>query len=301
MQAPRTGFGKGIVYAGRDLADLYPATAAVPKALLPVYDKPLVYYAISILLLAGIREVALVTRARDRRAFERLLGDGQSFGLKVEYLDEPETGGASQSLLAASAFIAGEPVALVLGDSVIYGDGLQQVLADATRDLTGATIFAHPVTHPERHAIVELAADGHPTAIVERSGQTLSNLGVMGISFHDGQLLEIVRRLEREKSGGFSLADIHRAYLAAGKLRVTPFGRGFASLDTSTHAALTAAANFIETIESTHGLKIACLEEIAYRKGFLSDDLLAASAASMANAYGDYLQRLLPRSGSLGR
>ncbi len=294
------GFHKAIVYAGRELAGLYPSTTAVPKALLPVYDKPLVYYALSIVMLAGIRQVALVVERDRRQAFERLLGDGRSLGLRLVYVEEGSETGAARALAAAGEFVDGDNLALVLGDTLVYGDGLQHVLADATRYADGATIFAHPVKHPQRHAFVELADDGTPRAIAASPPDPTSQLAVMGIAFLDRRAVEIAHRLAGSLASGapLELADVYRAYLAEGRLRVTPFGRGFAWLDTTTHAALAAAANFIETIESAHGLKIGCLEEIGYRKGLLSAAELVAAADEMPNAYGDYLRRLAARGAS---
>ena len=289
------GSFKAIVYAGRELSGLYPSTTAVPKALLPVYDKPLVYYGLSVVLLAGIRDVALVLAPGDRPAFERALGDGSKLGLRLVYREEEATDGPARPLAAAGDFLAGQGAMFVLGDALIYGDGLQNVLADAKQHGDGATIFAHPVKHSERHAIVELADDGTPRAITDRPVAGSSNLAVMGISFFDERIVEVAGDLQSTRSESPALVEVCRTYLAAGQLRVTPFGRGFAWLDTSTHAALAAAANFIETIESTHGLKIGCLEEIAYRKGFITAGELGTAADEMPNAYGEYLRRLLPR------
>jgi glucose-1-phosphate thymidylyltransferase len=297
MQGSAPGFHKALLYAGGGLTELYPVTAAVPKGLLPIYDKPLVYYALSVLMLAGIRRIAVVTSPGEHNAFFRLLGDGRQFGIQIEYLAQDGAGGPARAFLTARDFIGHDPVAMILGDCLIYADGLQKVLSSATKNLAGASVFAHPVNNPQRHAIVELAPDGSPRAIDEKPAHPQSNLAITGIFFHDNEVVSIAAGLDQAQPDGFSMTDIHRAYLAAGRLRVTQFGRGFAWLDTSTHAALTAAANFIETIESTHGLKIACLEEIAYCKGFISKGQLATAASQMNNAYGAYLQQLLPHEG----
>ncbi|HEV3137373.1 MAG TPA: sugar phosphate nucleotidyltransferase [Pirellulales bacterium] len=296
MQESASGFHKAILYAGAGLTDLYPATSAVPKCLLPIYDKPLIYYSLSILMLSGIRRVAVVTRPGDQIAFRRLLGDGHEFGVRIEYLAEATPHGPAQSLLAARDFIGRDNVAVILGDSLIYGDGLQRLLSETTQRVDGATAFAHPVNSPRQHAIVELADDGTPKSIEERPEHPKSNLAITGIFFYDHQVVDIAAAVFAAKGRDFSLTDVNRQYLENGSLRVRPFGRGFVWLDTSTHASLTAAANFIETIESTHGLKIACLEEIAYRKGFVSADAIFKAAARMNNAYGQYLEKIA-RSG----
>ncbi len=291
MPAPSAGYPKAILYAGDGLSGLYPVTSVVPKALLPVYDKPLVYYSLSVLMLAGIRQIALITTAQDQAAFERLLGDGRQFGIRIEYLAEGEPAEPARSILLARDFIGDDAVAMILGDCLIYGDGLQRVLNETTRALGGATVFAHPVGSPERFAIVELAGDGTPKSLEEQPACPRSNLAITGIFFYDRDVVDVADGLQN-RPGGFGLTGVHRAYLAQRRLRVRVFGRGFAWLDTTTHASLNAAANFIETIESTHGLKIACLEEIAYHKGFITADEVARAAASMNNAYGHYLQKI---------
>jgi glucose-1-phosphate thymidylyltransferase len=298
MQASDAGFRKAILYAGGGLADLYPATSALPKCLLPIYDKPLIYYSLSVLMLAGIRRIAVVTSPGDRSAFERLLEDGRQFGIEIEYLTQEDGAGPAQSILLARDFIGRGHVAMILGDCLIYGDGLQQVLTEATHGLSGATVFAHPVGNPTSHAIVELKVDGAPISIEERPAVPKSNLAITGIFFYDPTVVQIASELSATRHNDFSLTDIHRAYRAQGLLHVRPFGRGFAWLDTTTHASLNAAANFIETIESTHGLKIGCLEEIAYLKGFVSAADVAQAAARMNNAYGAYLRKIAPREPS---
>jgi glucose-1-phosphate thymidylyltransferase len=290
MKESGAGFRKAVLYAGSGLPDLYPVTSAVPKALLPVYDKPLIYYSLSVLMLSGIREIALVTRSADQPAFRRLLDDGSRLGLRIEYLTEGPADGAAQALIGARNFIGHDPLAVVLADSLIYGDGLQRLLSETTGRGAGATVFAHPVGNPQNHAIVELADGGEPRSIEERPALAKSNLAITGIAFYDRQLADIVASLAAERDS-LSLIDIDRRYLALGQLHVRQFGRGFAWLQTNTHAALTAAANFIETIEATHGLKIGCLEEIAYRKGFISAEQVASAAAGMNNTYGEYLRR----------
>ena len=292
MQEPVVGFHKAILYAGEGLSELYPATSAVPKCLLPVYDKPLIYYSLSVLMLCGIRHVAVVTKPGDQTGFRRLLGDGNQLGIQIEYMVEEAGAGPAQALLAARGFIDRDCVAMILGDCLIYGDGLQRLLIEITARGAGASVFAHPVGSPERYAIVELADDGAPKSIEERPEHPRSNLAITGIYFYDGEAVGMADRLLAAKGNHFNITDINREYLARGQLRVRPFGRGFVWLDTSSHASLTAAANFIETIESTHGLKIACLEEIAFRKGFVSADEVVKAAARMNNGYGQYLQKI---------
>jgi glucose-1-phosphate thymidylyltransferase len=294
MPASIGAYRKAILYAGGGLTGLYPVTSVVPKALLPIYDKPLVYYSLSVLMLAGIREIALVTELHDRAAFQRLLGDGRQFGIRIEYLAHQEPLEPAQSILLARDFIGDDPVAMILGDCLIYGDGLQRVLNETTRAAKGATVFAHPVGSPERFAIVELAGDGAPQSLEDHPTHPKSNLAITGIFFYDRAVVAVAEGLQEARPDGFGLTDVHRAYLAQGRLHVRVFGRGFAWLDTTTHASFNAAANFIETIESTHGLKIACLEEIAYRKGFITAEEVAQAAATMNNAYGQYLQRIAP-------
>jgi glucose-1-phosphate thymidylyltransferase len=261
--------------------------------LLPVYDKPLVYYALSILMLAGIRRIALVTSPRGAIAFKRLLGGGRQFGVEIDYLIEESPGGPARSLVLARDFIGPHNVALILADCLLYGDGLQRVLTEATHRAHGATAFAHPVGNPERHAIVELAGDGAPQSIEVRPLAARSNLALTDMYFFDADVVDMAGRLAGTRGDALGMTDILGAYLSHGRLHVTQFGRGFAWLDTTTHAALSAAANFIETIESTHGLKIGCLEEIAYRKGYVSAGQVSKSASELNNAYGAYLRNLL--------
>ena len=284
-------FRKAILFAGDGLAELYPLTQVVPKALLPVYDKPLVYYPLSVIMLAGIKHVALVTRPHDRHAFERLLGDGTQFGIAIEYLAQAEPGPA-RSLVTAREFIAGDAVALVEGDALVCGEGLQRVLSEATHDEIGATLLAHPVGDARRHTVVEADDDGRARSIEIRPEEPRSQLAVMGISFFAADVVEMAEALTATQPSGFSTSDLHRRYLAEGRLRVRTFGRGFAWLDTSTPAALLAATNFIETIENAHGLKIGCLEEIAYERGWITRDALRRAAIALPNTYGRYLQRV---------
>jgi glucose-1-phosphate thymidylyltransferase len=286
------GFRKAILYAGGGLAELYPLTSVLPKGLLPVYDKPLVYYALSVLMLAGIRRIALVSRVDDRDAYERLLGDGSAIGIELAYLTQADPAGPAQALVTAQKFVAREPAAMILADCLIYGDGLQRVLAQSMQARSGATVFAHPVGSPQQHAVIQLDDGGDALAIEDKPARPRSNLAVMGITFYDREAVDVARGLDAARQGAYTLSDVHRAYLAQGRLHVRSFGRGFAWLDTSTPAALNAATNFIEAIESTHGLKIGCPEEIAYQRGFITAEQLARAAAATNNAYGEYLQKI---------
>ncbi len=289
---------KAILYAGDSLGELYPLTSVVPKALLPVFDKPLVYYALSVLMLGGIRRMALVTRPQDRAALARLLADGRQFGIEIEYLEQESSAGPAQALVTAAGFVGREPVAMILADCLVYGDGLQRVLHETMRNRVGATVFAHPAASPRQFGVVALDDNGQPRSIEEGTTRSAADLAIMGIFFYDCEAVEIAAELAASQSGGFTLTDIHRRYLAQGRLHVHQFGRGFAWLDTSTPAALNAATNFIETIESTHGLKIGCLEEIAYQRGYITAEQLAQAAAEMHNAYGAYLRQLVASGGS---
>jgi glucose-1-phosphate thymidylyltransferase len=283
---------KGLIYAGAGLCEIYPSTSVVPKALLPVYDKPLVYYALSVLMLGGVRQIALVTRPQDHPSFERLLGNGNRFGIQLRYLAEAPAGGPAQALLDAADFIGADCVAMIDGDCLLYGDGLQSLLSRTMQQHRGATVFAHPVANSEQHATIRLRDDGGVESIDDPGAAPFSNLAIMNVCFFEHDVLEVAKALSQSKPGSCALVDVQHRYLSQRRLEVVTFGRGFAWLDTRTPAALNAATNFIQTIESTHGLKIACLEEIALQKGWLTADQVRAAAASMNNAYGEYLARI---------
>ena len=283
----------GMVFAAGLAAEFYPTTAVVPKGLLPVYDKPLIYYPLSTLMLAGIRRIGLVAAAGESSSYHRLLGNGRELGLEIEYFEEPELAGPVQSLVSARRFIGKDHVALILGDLLILADHLQGTLKSAMSHALGAAVFVHPVTNPELHTVVALRDDHTPKSIDERPDGRASNLAIMGISFYDNGVFDIIAGLSMSQSHPVRDIDVHRAFLKRNLLHVHRCGRGFAWLDTSTHSHLSAAANFIEALESNHGLKIGCLEEIAYQKGILSTEELKCSAARMQNGYGDYLRRLI--------
>ena len=287
-------FQKGIVLAGGAGTRLHPITRAVSKQLLPVYDKPMVHYPLSTLMLAGIRNILLITTPEDLPAFQRLLGDGAQWGLTIQYAAQPRPEGIAQAFLIGREFIGGDHVALVLGDNIFYGQGFQGMLAQAAARREGATVFAYPVKDPQRYGVVELDATGRPVSIVEKPTQPKSRYAVTGLYFYDHEVVSIAESLRPSARGELEITDVNRTYLERGRLRVERFGRGFAWLDTGTHESLLQAANFIQTIEHRQGWKIACLEEVALRKGFISREQFAALADQYrGSSYGQYLRELL--------
>jgi glucose-1-phosphate thymidylyltransferase len=284
---------KGIVLAGGSGTRLHPITQGVSKQLLPVYDKPMVYYPLSTLLLAGIRKVLLISTPEDVPAYQRLLGDGTRFGIEISYAVQPRPEGLAQAFLIGRDFVGRDPVALALGDNVFYGHGLSQLLESATRRERGATVFGYWVRDPERYGVVEFAKDGRVLGIEEKPAKPRSHWAVTGIYFYDNRVLEIAAGLEPSPRGELEITDVNLAYLARGELHVELLGRGTAWLDTGTHASLLQASNFVETIQERQGLKIACLEEIAYQKGYLSREQLVALGKAMGkSSYGEYLLRI---------
>jgi glucose-1-phosphate thymidylyltransferase len=285
---------KGIVLAGGSGTRLYPITRGISKQLLPIYDKPMVYYPLSTLLLAGIRDILLITTPDEQSLFQRLLGDGSDLGLHLEYATQPTPGGIAEALLIGEDFIGGERSALALGDNIFHGHGLADSLERAAARTEGATVFGYRVADPERYGVVEFDADGRAIGIEEKPAKPRSNHAVTGLYFYDEHASEIARGLDRSPRGELEITDLNVEYLKRGALHVEELGRGTAWLDTGTHESLLQAAQFIETIQERQGLKVACLEEIAYRKGFLSREALVGIAMSMSkNGYGQYLQQLL--------
>jgi glucose-1-phosphate thymidylyltransferase len=281
---------KGLLLAGGAGRRLHPVTRAVSKQLLPVYDKPLVYYPLSTLMLAGVREVLIITTPEDRAAFERLLGDGHELGLRLEYAEQARPEGIAQALIIAADYLAGDPVVLALGDNIFYGHGFPELLRRAAARETGATVFAYWVRDPERYGVVEFDEQGRPLRIEEKPRQPRSNFALTGLYFYDAQAVEIAASLSPSARGELEITDVNRAYLARGELHVERLGRGIAWLDTGTHEALLQAANFIQTLEERQGLKVACLEEIAFRLGYIGEAELVRLGEQMADtSYGQYL------------
>ena len=289
---------KGILLAGGSGSRLYPATRVTSKQLLPVYDKPLVYYPLTTLMLAGIREVLVISTPRDLPAFRDLLGDGSRWGMAFEYLEQPKPEGIAQAFLIGAAFIASKPVALVLGDNIFHGQGLSvRLQAAAARD-EGATIFAYRVESPSRYGVVTLDPSGRPVAIEEKPASPRSSLAVSGLYFYDSSVGDIARGLRPSARGELEITDVNSEYLRRGRLLVEVLGRGMAWLDAGTPDALQEASQFIQTIERRQGLKVACPEEIAWRMGFITKEDLARLAAPLKEGpYGRYLMELLSEEG----
>jgi glucose-1-phosphate thymidylyltransferase len=285
---------KGIILAGGAGSRLHPLTRATSKQLLPVYDKPMIYYPLGTLMLAGIRDVLIITTPRDQERFEALLGDGAGWGISLSYAAQPEPGGLAQAFLIGADFVGSESCALILGDNIFFGHGLSNRLQGISARESGATVFAYPVRDPERYGVVEIGADGRAQSIVEKPESPTSNLAVTGLYFYDNDVLGIARELRPSARGELEITDVNRAYLARGDLSVETLGRGMAWLDTGTHESLLQANNFIATVEQRQGLRVSCPEEIAWRMGYIDDAQLARLADELGSSdYGQYLRALV--------
>ena len=285
---------KGIILAGGSGTRLYPITQGISKQLLPIYDKPMVYYPISVLMLGGIREIAMITTPQDQEQFKRTLGDGSQWGIELSYIVQPSPDGLAQAYLLAEDFLDGAPSAMVLGDNIFFGHGLPDILAEADARTTGGTVFGYHVADPERYGVVGFDADGTARQIIEKPDVPPSNYAVTGLYFLDGDAPSKARQVQPSPRGELEITTLLEMYLGEGTLKVERLGRGYAWLDTGTHASLLDAGNFVRTLTTRQGLQTGCLEEIAHEQGWISDDALAARAEMFQkNEYGAYLKALL--------
>jgi glucose-1-phosphate thymidylyltransferase len=285
---------KGIILAGGSGTRLYPLTRGISKQLVPIYDKPMIYYPLSVLLLAGIRDILVITTPHEQDGFKRLLGDGTWLGIKISYAVQPNPGGLAQAFTIGRDFVGTDNVALVLGDNIFYGHGLVDDLRQAAARKTGATVFAYQVRKPEEYGVIDFDKEGHPLSIEEKPKTPKSNFAVTGLYFYDNRVLDVAAKLKPSARGELEITDVNRVYLEWKELNVVKLGRGIAWLDTGTHESLLQASVFIETIQDRQGLRVACLEEIAFTQGYITADQLRQLADPMKkNEYGQYLLRLL--------
>lgn len=284
---------KGIILAGGSGTRLHPLTCSISKQLMPIYDKPMIYYPLSVLLMAGIREIAVITTPDHAPLFKNLLGDGGQWGCRLTYIEQPRPEGLAQAFLLAEDFLAGHPSCLILGDNIFFGQGLVELLASADARTEGATVFGYHVGDPQRYGVVEFNRQGQAISIEEKPEDPKSNYAVTGLYFYDAQVVEIARSIRPSARGELEITDVNNRYLQQGKLHVERIGRGVAWLDTGTHESLLAAANFVQAVQMRQGLKVACPEEIAWRKGFISGDQLRELALPLCKSgYGQYLLEL---------
>ena len=285
---------KGIVLAGGSGTRLHPITRGVSKQMLPVYDKPMIYYPLSVLMLAGIRDILVISTPDDLPNYQKLLGDGSDFGVNLAYAEQPSPDGLAQAFLIGESFIGDDSVCLILGDNIFYGYGFTAMLQDVAARDAGATVFGYHVNDPERFGVVEFDSDGRVLSVEEKPERPKSNYAITGLYFYDNRVVDIAKQVKPSERGELEITDVNRAYLESGELNVSVMGRGFAWLDTGTHDSLMEAGQFVQTIEHRQGLKVACLEEIGYRNGWLSAEALQQQAGALAKTgYGQYLQQVL--------
>ena len=291
---------KGIILAGGSGTRLYPLTQAVSKQILPIYDKPMIYYPMSVLMLAGIKEVLIISTQRDIETFKELFGDGKNIGMSISYKVQPSPDGLAQAFILGESFIGDDNVCLVLGDNIFYGYGLAKILENAAQTEKGSVVFGYYVNDPERYGVVEFDKDRNVVGLEEKPTDPKSNYAVTGLYFYDNTVVEKAKSLKPSQRGELEITDLNKLYLEEGTLKTELLGRGMAWLDTGTHESLMQASNFIASIEQRQGLKVACLEEIAYRKGYINDDQLRALAIPLSkNQYGQYLLKLLENVNNL--
>lgn len=288
---------KGIILAGGAGTRLHPATYSISKQLLPVYDKPMIYYPVSVLMLAGIKDILLISTPHDLPVFRHLLGNGSRFGLKFSYMEQPSPGGLAQAFLLGEDFIGDQPVCLILGDNIFYGYGFSQIVSDAANLTSGALVFGYLVSDPERYGVVEFDDEGNVLSIEEKPDKPKSDYAVTGLYFYGNDVVEKAKKLRPSARGELEITDLNRLYLEESRLKLNLFGRGMAWLDTGTYESLLQASNFMHTIEQRQGLKIACLEEIAFKKGFIDRRKLLENADRLKNSqYGNYLLKIAGES-----